>query len=92
MGGYTTDHVRRWQQAIDHVETLERQLIEAKTDLSRVESDFASHLAPSDMLIGEEIGVWANVGFRQEQVITVRKVDPDNYVIQKRGDVKVVKG
>lgn len=89
---YTSEHVKHWHRALSQLETAKRHVDEATTELETVEANFARHLAPNDMKFGEEIGVWVNVGFRQEQVITVKRVRPGNYVIQKRGGVKLVSG
>ena len=89
---YTSDHVKNWHRALRRLQDVKRQVKEATTELATVEANFARHLAPNDMKFGEEIGVWVDVGFRQEQVITVKRVRPGNYVIQKRGDVRVTSG
>lgn len=92
---YTSEHVKRWQSATDQVSSAKARLVAARDTLTQVEAAFAKHLAPNDMKFGEEIGVWCKVGFREEQVITVKRVHADNadgesYVIEKRGDVKHV--
>lgn len=89
---YTSEHVKHWHRAISHLDSAKKQLEEAMTELEIVEASFARHLAPNDMKFGEEIGVWVKVGFRQEQVITVKRVQPGNFVIQKRGNVKQTSG
>ena len=94
---YTSDHVRRWETAIRHLDQAKQELEATTLELANAEGAFAEHLAPDDMDIGEEIGVWVNVGFREEQMITVKRVNPKpgvaaNYEIKRRGDVKHVGG